>query len=36
MDHAMHHFDAMTTAEKIAGIAIAAILFAIGAAHFLH
>jgi len=36
MDHAMHQSDAMTQAEKIAGIAIAAILLALGAVHFLH
>jgi hypothetical protein len=34
MDHAMDQ--SMTTAEKVAGIVIAAILLAIVAAHFLH
>jgi len=36
MDHAMHHFDEMTIAEKVAGIVVAAILLAIFAAHYLH
>jgi hypothetical protein len=36
MDHAMHHFDEMTRAEKVAGILVGAILLAVVAAHFLH
>jgi hypothetical protein len=36
MDHAMHHFDEMTIAEKVAGFVIAAILVAIVAAHYIH
>jgi hypothetical protein len=36
MDHAMNQSQSMTTAEKFAGIVIAAILLAVFAAHFLH
>jgi hypothetical protein len=36
MNHAMDQSQSMTTAEKVAGIVIAAILLAMAAAHFLH
>jgi hypothetical protein len=36
MDRAMNQSQGMTTAEKVAGIVIAAILVAVSAVHFLH